>query len=310
MRSGRRTYVLAALLAVLALSSCAVVYAGVFYQFVASPGYYNGGTCYYLPTDASNQAWAQARNVNFTPLLANALYNSYLPQVYQVTNNAQGLVFSAEPSTTVSRSNYMPLWVLHTVTWFPNSPRSILKSVADVIAAKSAGRVSLTRTTTVIGASIVVTTAGFCIRQGSFVRQGSQVSVRLPVFGIFVDGLAYRTLMLDFSDRGEAQAFGGNYAQNLAQFVPLRIRGVLASWQNTYSMWIPASQAQLPVARQVPNPLGWQNANANYTPLMNEFKVRELVSPPPVYTSYAAIVGAALPTSVTNQFVFQPVLGQ
>jgi len=64
---------------------------GATYQFLAQQGCCNGGTCYYLATDISDQALAQGLNTNYTPLLANALYSAYLPQVYQVTNYPQGL---------------------------------------------------------------------------------------------------------------------------------------------------------------------------------------------------------------------------
>lgn len=94
------------------------------YQFYPAPGHYNGKTVWYLMTDASNQAFAQTLklktgfNVNYTPILANALapalrvFNDdpmhpnkvmeFMPSIYHVTNapvgllSAQKLIFSAE----------------------------------------------------------------------------------------------------------------------------------------------------------------------------------------------------------------------
>jgi hypothetical protein len=308
MRSGCLAAVLVAILTMFAASSGSAL-GGAYYQFTAQPGYCSGGTCYYLLTDVSNQDMAQTLNVNYTPLLANAVYNAYIPQAYQVTNYAQNLVFSAEWSTGAARNTYMPLWNLYTVTWLTGTP-ALLKSVADVNARRAAGRIRVSRTSIVLGASIVVNSSGICIRQGCKVQQGGSVLVRLPVFGVYVDGTAYRMLMLDFANRAEAQAFGGNYAANMVQFNPLRIRGVAASWQNVYSLWNRPSPGQLGVGRQVPSPFGWENANANYSPLMNEYNVRTLVYPPPLYTSYAAILGDSLPTSATAYFNFQPIVGQ
>jgi hypothetical protein len=282
---------------------------GATFQFTARQGYYNNLTLYYLLTDVSDQPLAQVQNVNYTPRLANALSNTYLPQVYQVTNFTQGVIFSADWSTIISRNNYMPLWVLYNVRWYTGKTPALLRSVADVNTARAAGKVSVTKTTIVVGASIVVNSAGVCIRQGSKVQQGLSVIVTVPVYGLFVGGTTYRMLMLDFSNRAEAQAYGGNYSANMAQFNALRLRGLTpASWQNVYSLWNVPSPGQLPVGLQVPSPFGWQNANANYSPLMNEYSVRTLTYPPPLYTSYSAITTAGLPTSVTGNFIFQPVL--
>ncbi len=94
------------------------------YQFYPARGYYNGGVVFYLPTDASNQSVAQGLkvktgfNINYTPLLSNALapalrvFNDipsqpnrimeFMPSLYLVTNappsidQAQFLVFSAQ----------------------------------------------------------------------------------------------------------------------------------------------------------------------------------------------------------------------
>jgi hypothetical protein len=287
---------------------------GARYQFTARQGYCNGNACYYIVTDVTNSELARTLFVNYTPLLTNALYNAYLPQVYQVTNYAQNWVFSAESSPTTLRTDYMPVWILYTVTWYSGKTPTLLKSVAQINAARAAGKLTVartvnlpSRTSTVVGASIVVNSAGVCIRQGSYVKQGETAIVTLPVFALFVGGSSYRMLMLDFANRAEAQAYGGNYAPNMAQFNAQRMRGLPYAWQNVYSIW---SVPQLPVGREVPSPFGWLNANPYYSPLMNEYTVKQKTYPPPLYTDYAAIWADRLKTSATTYFNYQPVLGQ
>ena len=314
MRSGFLTALVAALILLVAVMPGQLLAAnGATYQFTARQGYFNGGTLHYLLTDVTDQSVAQTLLVNYTPLLRNALYNPYLPVIYQVTNNPQNWVFSAQWTSFFGATSYMPVWVLYNVTWYSGKPKTLLKSAADVNAARAAGRVSVrahidvTHTTTVIGASIVVNTAGTCIKQGSYVLQGGFANVTLPVSAIFVNNTTYRVLNLDFSNRGEALAYAGNYCPNMAQFNPQRMKGLPAAWQSFYNLWSP-SPGQFPVARELPAPWGWGNANANYSPLMNEYNVRTLTSPPPLYTSYAQIVADSLPASASVYFSYHPIL--
>jgi len=103
--------------------------AGSYVTVSPTQGYYNGGSVYYLLTDVSDSAFATTLNVNRTPLLANALANTYIQYAYYVTNFPQGLVFSTQwPAPYAPTGNYMPIWVLQTVTWTGGTPRSTRRS--------------------------------------------------------------------------------------------------------------------------------------------------------------------------------------
>jgi len=231
-----------------------------------------------------------------------------------VTNFAQGLVFSTQwPSGYRPSGNYMPVWVLSTVTWRSGTP-TVLKSVAAINA--QAGNVTVRRTRSVvtphdpivIGASILINSLGASIPQGKVTRNGV-VTIRLPLAGVFVDGVAYKMLRLDFSNQSEAMLYGGNWSPMLGKFDYLRVKGLPIAWQDIYSLWTAPPPGQLPVARQVPTPFGPGNTNVNYSPVMVEWGVRAPGGIRPPYTSYAAIQAALLPTWPTSYWAYQPIIG-
>ncbi len=301
---GRSAMVVA--LAAVLVGLCSSCYAGAYYQFAASQGYVNGKPVYFVATDVSDQSYAASLRVSFTPLLRNALANAYLPSAYLVTNYSQGLVFSAEWPASYAAGSYVPIWVLNTVTWFPGRTPTLLKSVAQIQAARP--YVSLRKLAVVLGASILVNSAGTCIPQGTCWNQGAVKMVRLPAPGVYVNGVACQMLQLDFSNYSEALAFRGTYAPMLAQFNAMRTKLLPPAWQNVYSLWTIPPLMQLPVATQVPSPFGPANTNGLYSPLMNEWLVQTLTGSSVPFTSYAAIAGSGLQTSVTNNMSYQPIL--
>lgn len=275
------------------------------YQFVASEGYYNGKSVYCLITDASNSSYANLLNANCSPLLANAFNNPYLPILYYVSNFRQGLIFSAEWPANLTPGSYSPVWQLYKVTWRYGASPVVLKSVAQIKAAARAGRLSVTTARAVVTASIVINSAGTCIKQGSYYSVGNLRIVTLPAPRVYVDGVAYEFLQLDFSNRGEATARGGTYAPLLSKFDIPRAQHKSASWQDIYCMWTVPAVGQLPIARQVPDPFGPGNLNPYYSPVMTEWSVNN-PAPPVVYTSYSEIQG--FPLSPTNYWAFQPII--
>jgi hypothetical protein len=190
----------------------------------------------------------------------------------------------------------------------------VLKSVAAINA--QAGNVTVRRTRSVvtphdpivIGASILINSLGASIPQGKVTRNGV-VTIRLPLAGVFVDGVAYKMLRLDFSNQSEAMLYGGNWSPMLGKFDYLRVKGLPIAWQDIYSLWTAPPPGQLPVARQVPTPFGPGNTNVNYSPVMVEWGVRAPGGIRPPYTSYAAIQAALLPTWPTSYWAYQPIIG-
>jgi hypothetical protein len=309
MRSFRAGIACAALLCLIA-GTPPTSQAAACYQFIASEGYYASRSLYYLMTDVSDGGYAVLFNANNSPLLANALNNPYLPSVYWVSNYSQPLIFSADWPASYAPGGYVPIWVLNTVTWLPGRAKFALRSAADVQSARNNNKVSVRTLRVVVGASIIVNSSGAAMPQARVTRTGGVVRVMLPVAGVFVSGTAYKMARLDFSNYGEARAYGGTYAPLLSQFNTMRAKFLPSCWQNVYSIWGRAVSGQLAVAMQTPSPFGPHSTNASYSPLMMEWEVHNDAGPAEIYTSYAAIVTGGFPLTATNNVIFQPVLGQ
>lgn len=278
------------------------------YQFYASQGYYNGANVYYLMTDVSNSAYAQTFNVNYTPLLANALAINYLPEVYYVTNRVQGLVFTAQPPGRSASGSYMPLWVLNKVTWYAGKTPTTLTSKTAIDTARRAGNISVSRLRIVVGASIIINSAGAAMRQAAVTVIGSQRLVTMPVGGMYVDGEGYGVLRLDFSNSAMASVFGGNYAPLMSQLNVIKIRALPIPWQVLYSSWTIPPLHQLDVGSEAPTEIGPGNANANYSPLMLELGVKTTSPSTTPFTSVTDIINAGLATSDLNRISYRPVV--
>lgn len=288
-----RTLVLTAvLIALLVGTAQSGQIVGSTYQFNASQGYNGGKTVYYLMTDVSDPGYAATFGVNYTPLLANAYSNAYLPTAYYVTNKPQGLIFSADwPG-----SNYAPIWALRLVTWRSGSS-VVLKSAADVLTNHN---VSVSSPGIVIGASIVINSSGTKIPQARVYASGVNRFVILPLGGVYANGNTYYNLRLDFSQSFEANAYRGTYAPALSRFNALRIQNRPPCWQKLYSIFTVPKVGQLPVAVAAPGDMG-------YSPLMNEWTVYSKTTN--VIYKDAASLTAAYKTAVTNYMSFQPIVG-
>lgn len=288
------------------------------YNFIPLQGCCNGKTVSYLITDASDQAYAGAFGVNYTPLLGQALSPtvngaSFMPGVYYVANHPQSLVFSAEwpASHPAKPGDYMPFWILHEVTWINEKNAVDLTSLSDIIAAYGAGKVRLKKLDVVIGASIIINSKGNAIKQAYVWKKPDYKLVRLPVKALFINGQIYQMLQLDFSNKSNAGLYGGTYAPLLSRLFPLKLQGEQGPWQNIYCFWPWPPAGQLFVSREIPMPFGPGNSNPRYSPLMNEWRVRAGgPSPLYVYNSYAAIQAAMLPRWGTAYLSYQPIVGQ
>ncbi|MGH9137676.1 MAG: DUF7482 domain-containing protein [Acidimicrobiales bacterium] len=114
-------------------------------------GAVDGNDVFFVRTDASDQAYAEAEQVVFVPKLAPLTGAGLSAAAYVVEDAAddQPVVFSTEPG----RQDYTPAWTLHRVTW-STTPRP-LRSQTEVRNTESAGELTVERTGIVINAGIV-----------------------------------------------------------------------------------------------------------------------------------------------------------
>jgi hypothetical protein len=110
-----------------------------FVKFKLHAGFFNGDKAYFIRTDASDKAYAEANNLVFVPLLGG------VPSVPGVASKLY-LFEGGSPdqlpvlSTAPSQENYSPLWQLHKVTPKGNTPYD---SEEKLKAAESSGDVTI-----------------------------------------------------------------------------------------------------------------------------------------------------------------------
>ncbi len=127
--------------------------------------WYKGQVLYYIRTDTSDAATAQAQGLNYVPQLANVLTSqpAGYDDIYTFTNSQQYNIVPSAPNPVGPRStdpNYQPIWQVSTVSWNSGAKRRVLKSEEEVLAAKAAGEVTVTKTNTVINCPIIFTPDG------------------------------------------------------------------------------------------------------------------------------------------------------
>jgi hypothetical protein len=119
-------------------------------------GVVDGSDVYYVRTDASERTFAAAEQLVFVPRIAGLTAPGLSGAAYLVESGAQGqaTVLSTEPG----RPDYTPAWTVHRARW-SGSPR-LLTSVADVEAARTAGALTVERTSIVLNAEVVKWSSG------------------------------------------------------------------------------------------------------------------------------------------------------
>ncbi len=113
--------------------------------FVAHRGFApNGDTIYYIATDASSKDVADALGVIHVPRIQATLSTSSSSDLYVFTNGLEGngpMGFQASiGSTTVGDEFYSPLWRIQTATWDNPDNADFLKTVGEITAAASKGK--------------------------------------------------------------------------------------------------------------------------------------------------------------------------
>ncbi len=138
-------------------------------ELPAGMAYAEGKEIYFVHTEASDSGVAETLTnmmqspVMYVPSLANVPAES-LADVYVFTNGVEGKgpfgfqsdVFPNPPGT----DGYTPLRRLNVVTWVDASKARLLKSVAEVMAAKDAGEITIELPGVVINMPFVVWDGG------------------------------------------------------------------------------------------------------------------------------------------------------
>jgi hypothetical protein len=133
--------------------------------------WYDDQRVYYITTDITDPAMAEASGVTYAPRLRDAVpaypkppeVKSVLERVYKFPGGEQDPVFASAPHPVGPRStdeSYSPLWLLYTVRWNATAHVHTLTSEETLLHAESRGEISSTRTHIVINCPIVATAAG------------------------------------------------------------------------------------------------------------------------------------------------------
>lgn len=119
-------------------------------------GVVDGKDVYYIRTDASDKAFAEAEKLVWVPKLAPLSGPGLSGAAYLVEGGApnQATVLSSEPN----RPDFTPAWTIHKVRW-TGTPR-LLTSVADIEAAKGKGELAVERAPIVLNAAVVKWSTG------------------------------------------------------------------------------------------------------------------------------------------------------
>jgi hypothetical protein len=121
------------------------------------PGWYNGEDAWFIRTDASDAAFAEAEGLVHVPLLANALPDAAAQaRLYRFAAGApeQRPVLSTVPGA----EDFTPAFRVHDVT-FPNDPE-LLDSEADILAAQEAGTAAVTPLNVIVNYPLVIWPGG------------------------------------------------------------------------------------------------------------------------------------------------------
>lgn len=133
--------------------------------------WYENALVQYISTDTSDAAMAQAKGMNFVPLLANALGSgssstpakSVLARIYVFPDGSQRNVLPSMPEPTGyanTETAYSPLWQLYAVAWQPGRVRRDLRSEDALLEAAERGDVVITATRIVVNCPVVNSAQG------------------------------------------------------------------------------------------------------------------------------------------------------
>lgn len=131
--------------------------------------WFNNQVVYYVTTDVSDQAMAQAMGANFAPRLRDAIpqypkpprQKTVIERVYAFANNEQRNIFPSAPTPAGYASTdkaYSPIWLMYMVKWVNPEDVTELTSEDALLDAEAKGLVTIERTGIVVNCPIVPST--------------------------------------------------------------------------------------------------------------------------------------------------------
>jgi len=125
-------------------------------------GWFNGQPILYLSTDVSDVA-AGGPTTNLSYAMASDANSTAVDDIYAVTNFTQNNVAASAPSPVGPNSadmQYTPAWQVSMVTWKAGAAKHTLRSEAEIMAAKAAGLVTVSKSNIIVNCPIIFTTSG------------------------------------------------------------------------------------------------------------------------------------------------------
>jgi len=141
--------------------------------------WYDGKMGYYIQVDASDPQVAKDQGVNYVPKLADAANTGAVDDIYVVTNFKQANVIPSAPipaGPDNADPDYSPLWQVNTVTWNTDAKSHTLRSEEEVLAAETAGLVTIAKTNIVVNCPVIFTPQGGLLPTAKISHRGDKGS--------------------------------------------------------------------------------------------------------------------------------------
>ena len=226
-------------------------------------GYFNGNEVYYLQTEASDQGVATGQQVHYVPKLKNVLqapsvsYDDIYVATNSTLNPTQANVIPSMPMPLGPNNAslaYSPLWQVSTYAWGTGKTQRLLKSEVDVLAAQTAGDITITKQQIIVNCPVV-----FASSNNATFNQ----FVTLPLTSGFFNGQEVLYISTDASDKGAA------IANNNSHTVPALANAIGAPTSAIDDIYVAGNStlSQVNIIPSVPTPFGPTNADPAYSPL-------------------------------------------
>ena len=224
-------------------------------------GFVDGHEVYYIQTEASDAGVAAGQQVHFVSKLANVLKAPLVSfdDIYVATNStlSQPNILPSIPTPvgpTNTSAAYSPLWQVSAYTWVTGKTQRILKSEAEVLAAQTAGDITIAKPGIIVNCPVIFS---------SSLNASFDNFVTLPLTSGFFNGQEVLYISTEASDAGAA---AGN---NNSTFVPALANALGAPISAVDDIYVsPNSKvSQVNILPSVPTPFGPSNADPAYSPL-------------------------------------------
>ena len=223
--------------------------------------WYNGQPAYYIQTEASDPDVARAQNVNYVARLADAITADAVDDIYAVTNFAQGNVIPSAPipaGPDNADPEYTPLWRVSTVTWAEGTTPHTLHSEEEVLAAETAGQVTIAQTDIVVNCPVIFTSDGGLLPTATITIGGAAPTVELPLVTCWYNGRVAYYIQTEASDPDVALAQNVHFVSRIADAITA---------DAVDDIYVVTNFTQGNVIPSAPIPAGPDNADPEYTPL-------------------------------------------